>query len=219
MKGLLIKDFLLTTKVQGKVFGALVLFAIFMTFTTDNQFFIVSYLTFICSIFSINAIAYDEFGNGYSFLFTLPVDVRNYVTSKYIFSAIMTIASVVVSFSIASVVCVVKGKAGEIVEYGIPTLGIVAFVFVYLAILIPLELKFGSEKSRMLIFGVIGGSMVIIFAVVKIIGQNQELANKCMRVINGLGIAQTSEIVLGISIVSMALSYLLSLKIMRNKEF
>lgn len=219
MKGLLIKDFLLTTKVQGKVFGALVLFAIFMTFTTDNQFFIVSYLTFICSIFSINAIAYDEFGNGYSFLFTLPVDVRNYVTSKYIFSAIMTIASVVVSFSIASVVCVVKGKAGEIVEYGIPTLGIVAFVFVYLAILIPLELKFGSEKSRMLIFGVIGGSMAIIFAVVKIIGQNQELANKCMRVINGLGIAQTSEIVLGISIVSMALSYLLSLKIMRNKEF
>lgn len=219
MKGLLIKDFLLTTKVQGKVFGALVLFAIFMTFTTDNQFFIVSYLTFICSIFSINAIAYDEFGNGYSFLFTLPVDVRNYVTSKYIFSAIMTIASVVVSFSIASGVCVVKGKAGEIVEYGIPTLGIVAFVFVYLAILIPLELKFGSEKSRMLIFGVIGGSMAIIFAVVKIIGQNQELANKCMRVINGLGIAQTSGIVLGISIVSMALSYLLSLKIMRNKEF
>lgn len=219
MKGLLVKDFLLTTKVQGKVFGALVLFAIFMTFTTDNQFFIVSYLTFICSIFSINAIAYDEFGNGYSFLFTLPVDVRNYVTSKYIFSAIMTIASVVVSFSIASVVCVVKGKAGEIVEYGIPTLGIVAFVFVYLAILIPLELKFGSEKSRMLIFGVIGGSMAIIFAVVKIIGQNQELANKCMRVINGLGIAQTSGIVLGISIVSMALSYLLSLKIMRNKEF
>lgn len=53
MKGLLVKDFLLTTKVQGKVFGALVLFAIFMTFTTDNPFFIVSYLTFICSIFSI----------------------------------------------------------------------------------------------------------------------------------------------------------------------
>ena len=51
MKGLLIKDVLLTTKVQGKVFGALILFAIVMTFTTENTFFIVSYLTFICSIF------------------------------------------------------------------------------------------------------------------------------------------------------------------------
>lgn len=219
MKGLLVKDFLLTTKVQGKVFGALVLFAIFMTFTTDNPFFIVSYLTFICSIFSINAIAYDEFGNGYSFLFTLPVDVRNYVTSKYIFSAIMTMAFAVISFSIASVVCIVKGKGGEIAEYGIPTFGIVTFVFVYLAILIPLELKFGSEKSRMLIFGVIGGSMAIIFAVVKIIGQNQALANKCMRVITGLDITQTIGMALGGSVISMAVSYLLSLKIMRNKEF
>lgn len=219
MKGLLIKDVLLTIKVQGKVFGALVLFAIFMTFTTDNPFFIVSYLTFICSIFSINAIAYDEFGNGYSFLFTLPVDARNYVTSKYIFSVIMTVASAVISFLIASVVCVMKGKGGEVAEYGIPTLGIVAFVFVYLAILIPLELKFGSEKSRMLIFGVIGGSMAILFAVVKLVGQNQELANRCMGIINGLGIGQTIGMVIGISMVGMGFSYLLSLKIMENKEF
>lgn len=219
MKGLLIKDVLLTTKVQGKVFGALILFAIVMTFATENTFFIVSYLTFICSIFSINAIAYDEFGNGYSFLFTLPVDVKNYVTSKYIFSVIMTVASAVISFLIASVVSVVKGKGGEIAEYGIPTLGIVALVFVYLAILIPLELKFGSEKSRMLIFGVIGGSMAVIFAVVKMVGQNQELANRCMGIINGLSIGQTLGMAIGISVVGMGLSYLLSLKIMGNKEF
>lgn len=219
MKGLLIKDVLLTTKVQGKVFGALILFAIVMTFTTENTFFIVSYLTFICSIFSINAIAYDELGNGYSFLFTLPVDVKNYVTSKYIFSVIMTVASAVISFLIASVVSVVKGKGGEIAEYGIPTLGIVAFVFVYLAILIPLELKFGSEKSRMLILGVIGGSMAVIFAIVKMVGQNQELANRCMGIINGLSIVQTLGMAIGISVVGMGLSYLLSLKIMGNKEF
>lgn len=219
MKGLLIKDVLLTTKVQGKVFGVLILFAIVMTFATENTFFIVSYLTFICSIFSINAIAYDEFGNGYSFLFTLPVDVKNYVTSKYIFSVIMTVASAVISFLIVSVVSVVKGKGGEIAEYGIPTLGIVALVFVYLAILIPLELKFGSEKSRMLIFGVIGGSMAVIFAVVKMVGQNQELANRCMGIINGLSIGQTLGMAIGISVVGMGLSYLLSLKIMGKKEF
>lgn len=219
MKGLLIKDVLLTTKVQGKVFGVLILFAIVMTFATENTFFIVSYLTFICSIFSINAIAYDEFGNGYSFLFTLPVDVKNYVTSKYIFSVIMTVASAVISFLIVSVVSVVKGKGGEIAEYGIPTLGIVALVFVYLTILIPLELKFGSEKSRMLIFGVIGGSMAVIFAVVKMVGQNQELANRCMGIINGLSIGQTLGMAIGISVVGMGLSYLLSLKIMGKKEF
>ena len=69
MKGLLVKDFLLTTKVQGKTLGCLIVFALLMAFATDNPFFIVSYLTFICSIFSINAIIYDEMGNGYSFLF------------------------------------------------------------------------------------------------------------------------------------------------------
>ena len=61
--------------------------------------------------------------------------------------------------------------------------------------------------------------MAIIFAVVKIIGQNQELSNKCMRVITGLDITQTIGMALGVSVISMAVSYLLSLKIMRNKEF
>lgn len=61
--------------------------------------------------------------------------------------------------------------------------------------------------------------MAIIFAVVKIIGQNQAFANKCMRVITGLGITQTIGMALGVSVISMAVSYLLSLKIMRNKEF
>lgn len=40
-----------------------------------------------------------------------------------------------------------------------------------------------------------------------------------MGIINGLSIVQTLGMAIGISVVGMGLSYLLSLKIMGNKEF
>ena len=58
MKGLLVKDVLLTRKMQGKTFACLMLFALVMAFTTDNPFFAVSYITFICSIFT--AVSYTH---------------------------------------------------------------------------------------------------------------------------------------------------------------
>ena len=60
MKGLLVKDVLLTRKMQGKTFACLMLFAFVMAFTTDNPFFAVSYITFICSIFTVNAVSYTH---------------------------------------------------------------------------------------------------------------------------------------------------------------
>lgn len=223
MKGLLVKDFLLTTKVQGKTLGCLIVFALLMAFATDNPFFIVSYLTFICSIFSINAIIYDEMGNGYSFLFTLPVDTKNYVKSKYIFCIGITVVSVIVSNILAVAVCLFRGKEELLTEGKAVSLAIAGIVVFYQAILIPLELKFSSDKSRVLIFGVTGGLVASILVIVNLIRKNEKmadsLANGFMKFVAEVKGYQIALSVLVLCAIILCISYMISLKIMREKEF
>ena len=219
MKGLLVKDFLLTAKTQGKTLGFLVIFALIMTFATDDPFFIVSYLTFICSIFSINAIVYDEMGNGYSFLFTLPVDVKNYVTSKYVFCIGLTAVSVIVSNLFAVGVCLFRGKEELVAEGKTVSLAIIAMVVLYMAILIPLELKFSSEKSRVLIFGVTGGLVAVFFVIMRIARKNEELTVRLMKIIDEIKGYQIALSVVVLCAILLVISYMISLKIMKEKEF
>lgn len=223
MKGLLVKDFLLTTKVQGKTLGFLILFALAMTFATDNPFFIVSYLTFICSIFSMNAIVYDEMGNGYSFLFTLPIDTKNYVKSKYIFCTGFTAVSIIVSNILAATVCLLRGKEELLAEGKVVSLSMIGMVVLYLAILIPLELKFSSEKSRVLIFGVTGGLVAFFLIIVNLIRKNEKmdygLTNGFMKFVAEVKGYQIALSVLVLCAIILCISYMISLRIMREKEF
>lgn len=219
MKGLLVKDVLLTVKVQGKTFALLVLFALFMAFAMDNPFFIVSYLTFICSIFSINAMIYDEMNNGYAFLFTLPVNAKSYVTSKYIFSTVLTVLSAVISYILAFVLCIFKGKEELISEGKMVLITIISIVIVYLAVLLPLELKFSSEKSRAIIFGVLGAMVAIAYAIIVKIQGNSALTEKLVKIIYGMEAYQMALSALVLCAIILFISYMISLKIMKEKEF
>lgn len=219
MKGLLTKDILLTTKVQGKTFVLLVFFAIVMAFSTDNPFFIVGYLTFICSIFTVNVMMYDEMDNGYAFLFTLPVDVKNYVISKYIFSMGMTVFSAVISYLLAMVLCVVRGEKELLPEGKMVLCSIILLVILYLSFLIPVQLKFGIEKSRVAIFGVTGATVAIGLVFAKLIPKNPLLKERLLNFVYGMKMYQMALSVAVLCAIILCISYLISLKIMREKEF
>ena len=82
MKGLLIKDLRLMVK-QQKIFSSVVFIAVLLAVVTGNTFFIISYMTFVASLFTLTSISYDEFDNGNAFLFSLPITRRMYVKEKY----------------------------------------------------------------------------------------------------------------------------------------
>ena len=84
MKGLLVKD-IKYIKHQVNFFLLLFLIAIGVSFSSKEGSFIIGYLTFITSLFVLTTISYDEFNNGYAFLFTLPFSRKEYVIEKYIF--------------------------------------------------------------------------------------------------------------------------------------
>ena len=88
MKGLLIKDFKLM-KNQKNFFFIMIFIAAAMLFAEFESTFVVSYFTMIASMFVLSTISYDEYDNGYAFLFSMPFSRTSYVKEKYVFSILV----------------------------------------------------------------------------------------------------------------------------------
>ena len=145
MKGLLIKDLRLMVK-QQKIFSSVVFIAVLLAVVTGNTFFIISYMTFVASLFTLTSISYDEFDNGNAFLFSLPITRRMYVKEKYGVAMLLGGGLWVVS----TVFAVAVGEMKKTVPMGdtlIAACGILPIMLVMLAVMLPVQLKYGGERE------------------------------------------------------------------------
>ena len=78
MKGLLIKDFKLL-KGQKNFFFIVCLVGVMLMVTSASPSYVISYMTFVFSMFTLSSVSYDEYDNGLAFLFCLPVTRKKYV--------------------------------------------------------------------------------------------------------------------------------------------
>lgn len=154
MTGLLIKDFRLL-KVQKNFFTLIVFILLGMILFSEDNFFAVSFATFIFSLFSTSTVSYDEFDNGNPFLFSLPVTRKGYVLEKYCFGLILGGSAWFVSTLLVVIVQLTKGAA-SLTDLLLPSLALLPFMLFLLAVMLPIQLKFGSEKGRIVLIGVIG---------------------------------------------------------------
>ena len=165
----------------------------------------------------IGTMSYDELDNGYRFLLTLPVTTRIYVIEKYIFCVAGIFMSWILAVVLYFFMGVLHGNKINIVS-DIPMLvrffiAIEALVF----IILPMQIKFGIEKSRVVILIVCGAIIAGIIGISKVI-DIAGIINK-IRWIDQLNIAVLVSgeifIVFGIGIISC----FTGCKIMENKEF
>ena len=84
MKGLLLKD-LSILKTQGRSAVLIMAIALFMLIAGNNTALAVVYANILFVTFGITTISYDNYDNGYAFLFTLPIRRKLYVMEKYVF--------------------------------------------------------------------------------------------------------------------------------------
>ena len=171
MKGMLIKDFRLL-KNQGKTL-LLMLFvvAIFMNFITDvGPSFIVGYITIIFSLFTATTISYDEFDNCYLFLMTLPITRKKYVNEKYVF-ALLSIACTWVLGTVLGTILLLAQPAVEMnaADWLGSCIGYIFAAWICVSIMLPIRLKFDSEKSRYANFIMIAVVFIAAFLVSSVI--------------------------------------------------
>ena len=215
MRGLFEKDFRLLCQNRQ----TLVLFLMMAGFLglTQNGTFVLGYLSFMFSILLTSTISYDEMDQGFEFLMTLPVTPKTYVQEKYGFCTVGVIFSVILS---GIIYLTAKGIHGEQILLGEELLTVLIFVpivWCVIAIMVPIQLKFGAEKGRIAILMVYGGSAFLLYFVLKWIGEENV---KLMT--NFLNQWQPEALVLGGFLLSglvLVISYGISRRIMEQKEY
>lgn len=219
MKGLLIKDLRLMLG-QKRFFILFIFIAIMLNFNADSgRTFVVGYMTFVCSVFALSTISYDENENGYSFLMTLPVMRKTYAREKYVFGLLMSSSAWVVAVVISVIFYVVR--MDDILSLDL-LVGAAAFIPAYivqLAVMLPLQLQFGGEKGKIAMLLAFG---IALFAVYFAVRGLQMAGMDVEKLIKDLSVMQQGVLVLlclAISIVVLLVSVMISGRIMCRKEF
>lgn len=219
MKGLLIKDYKLLM-LQKKTFLLMLLIAICMNFAMqDNPGVIIGYLTFFAALMANTTLSYDEYGNGITFLLTLPVTRKTYVRSKYVGNLLLLLFFWLPSTLLEALIYALQGRILFRMETMVSVLAILPVSLIFVDFMIPLVLRFGQEKGK-LVWAAVGG---LIFAVIAVLNALSE-AGKLEAVKQLLGNLVQHGILLTVciivlSLLGLAVSYGCSVKVMEKKQF
>ena len=218
MKGLLIKDFKLL-KGQKQFFAAVLIVMTVFLMTSTSLSFVIIYITVMMGMLTLTTISYDEHENGMGYLFTLPVSRKGYVREKYLFGIMTTLPVLAVVSAIAFLVSGIRHIDFSVEEWGGAIMGSMLIVTMMLSLLIPIELKFGAERSRIAMTLVFGGAFAVVFIGVKA-GEFLGIDWKIwLDRLNGLDLPVVWGAFAVICGGALAISYLFSLRFLMRREF
>ena len=218
MKGLLVKDFRLM-KGQKNFLVLLFIMIAFVFISGMNASFFMGYLPFLLMIAAMSTITYDEFDNGMAFLMVLPISRKLYVQEKYLFGGVLGFTGLASAFVLFLISEINKGSSMTFTQYVLLFLCFLAFVILFLCLMIPIQLKFGSEKGRIVLFIIFFGIIGIVYLVSKITDKIPAQIIEVFRGIQKLPFGILAALAVGIYILALFISLKISLGIMEKKEW
>lgn len=218
MKGLFIKDLKLLQKQKKMLFFVIIMFLVFML-SMDDSLFVVNYITFFGAITALGTLSYDEFNNGMTFMFTLPVSRRQYVLEKYLFCLFTGVCIWLAALAASLGFSLYRGTLENPAEFVLECVTGLILVAVMISIMLPLQIKLGQEKSRTGIF-VIAGVVALVFVVLKLwAAPTDEDMNALVSGFQNVSLAQGMTVA-GISaLILMVISYFITTGIISRKEY
>ena len=192
-----------------------VVFAVILEVSVKGA--ILGYLPFVMCLLMMNTIAYDEMDKGYQFLLTFPIDRKTYVREKYV----LTLGMGVLSWGVAMVIYfMTKMIQGERLDMSIElpvTLSFLPVIALFILFMLPLQMKFGMEKTRIVVAGTCGAAGACILGFTKFIGL--DTINDWMESLCQMSGWVLLGIVVAVVVLLIAVSYHISIGIMKRKEF
>lgn len=223
MKTLLVKDYRILMT-QKKSLFILLIVGVVMVISNLEIDFLAGYMMMMSMILSLGTVNYDELDNGMAFIMTLPASRKTYAVEKYV----LTFINIVLCAGVMLIVYfITKGfihwqfQIGDMVSV---TAGWICGIMLAASVMIPLYLKYGAEKRRvvmMILWGIV--------AVVAIGGQKimEIMANTAgMKAINDFfaKLSTLNPVVLMAAVIvvlanAIIISMGISIRIMKKKEF
>ena len=214
MTGCLIKDLMLI-KNQKQFLVIIGVIGLMMLIIYDNPSFVFGYLTVMLSFLPITTLAYDDAENGAAYLFSLPVTRRGYVAEKYLFSIGFTLVTGAVVYGVVWVGCLLKRYPIQAEEMGMLLLASLSF----LATAIPVQIRFGSERSRIAGAIVMCSLFVICYGGARLLGALSIDEETLERAAASIGTAGIAGLAITAWIVIYGISCLVSFRLIAKREF
>ena len=214
MSGLIEKD--LCMLFQNKKFLILYFLLMLVMFLNGDASFLVFFCGFFGLMIASSSIGYDEYDNGYPFLFTLPITRREYVKEKYV----LTFLLVLLFWGFGMLLSMIKMFIDPLTfsYQQVYAAGIYLVYVIFLMFLIlPIYLKYGGEKGRIVII-----LAVLICLCPIVVFLNFMPAGEVNRLILWSQQLPVWAYIIGLGmlwILAGFFSYRLSVRIMQHKQF
>ena len=213
MKGLLIKDILIMRNQRSSIL-LIMLMGVAMSMYMQSSA-IIGYLMMMGGMLSLSTISYDEYENGYRYLFSLPVTRKEYVKEKYLFCIVWIILCMVCGGLLCCVIMAFKKQIDMEDLLGTSVIMFSTIVF-FLSVSIFSRIKYGSEKSKIIIYVFFAAIGLGGFLLSKFVLQETAIAVERFVSENGTALMVMLPMV---SLICLFISYLFSVRCMEKKEF
>lgn len=174
MKGLLIKDFI-GMKEQAK--AELIMFGLFIVM--GIVFKNMMYITMVVGIRGLNilltSVSYDEMTKWNQYSLTMPIERKDIVLSKYLFSFLNILLSTLVAI-ITIFIALYKRTSITATEILVTNYTIFAFITTMNILLLPIIFKYGVEKARTAILVMFGLIVALVGGVLYFIAKPDPLS-------------------------------------------
>lgn len=172
MRGLFEKDIRII-KNQKKMMLIFVAMGILLLVSGVEISFVLPYMASVMTSVAISTISYDSMDNGNRFLFTLPVSRKDYATEKYLFSCGFGVLSALIVAIACRILLLVRAGGMSAGALGMETLTCLLIVLILADLMVPLQIKFGAEKSKIVILATVG-ILVLSFEIMKNLDQSMQ---------------------------------------------
>lgn len=215
MTGLIVKDFL----VMRKSIKAYILFLLFYFIMAALGLFSIVFITAMIQVLlmmlPLSAFSYDELSKWDRYAFSLPLGRRAVAGARYLFALILTLFAAL--FGLVS--CLILSLAfhdSKLVENCMTVMVSLGMGLLYCDILLPLTYKLGPERARPYFYLVIFLPIILLFGAYKI-GLLDGLSF-LEQIPESTAIAASLLLPL-LPLLGMGVSYLISCRILEQKEF
>lgn len=209
MMALIKKDFYLVDKQTCMLMTVAVVLSLLPRFETFGGI----YLPVLAMTLPLTTLAYDERCHWDKFLAMTPCRPETVVLSKYLFTLILTAATLAVMVLIGVIRSTMIGESCDLTENLIERVTQLVLVIAVNAISLPAVFRFGAEKGRFAMMAACFGVLAVITGGARLAGADAMFGWLDRMPLAGLGIAAAAAV-----IVVNAVSFLLSVRFYRKRR-
>lgn len=217
MKGLLVKD-LLTFLQRKRMLAIMLVLSVYLGFSMDVSFMI-GYIVMFGVLFALSTLSYDEYDNSIQFLMTLPATRKQFAVEKFVFCWLVGIVCWFIGVVIEVPFVIYKTHQFVFSENISIFCSVLPIIFLMPALVLPFQLKYGIEKSRIVLFIGAGFFFAVIFSFRAFV-EKLDLT-PVGTILNFLDNHFAVSVVIAVVVIAVlsAASLLWSIRIVEKKEF